>query len=164
MTIKRTLFTAAALLVAMSAFAAVDRDQPERVRAGAGRPVRELGLVRIPIEISVPNAILGGYVARITFDPAVLTFVSAAGGASPEFKADPAYTFTQKANETGVVRIAAAQTNQYGPTGKVSVAMVTFRELVAGGANSIKVTIESAASALPRDGHPTTLVLPVDTQ
>lgn len=163
MTIKRTLFTAAALIVAMSATAAQDRDQ-DRVRANTGRAVHERGVVRIPIEVNVPNAILGGYVARITFDPAVLTFVSAAGGATSEFKADPAYTYTQKANETGVLRVAAAQTSQVGPTGKVSVATLTFREIVAGGAGSVTVTIESAASALPRDRSTTSLALPVDTQ
>src|SRR2546430_12624898 len=110
---NRTFFIAA-LLIASTAFA-----EPG-VRAGAGRPIHELGLVRIPIEINVPHAVLGGYVARITFDPAALTFVSAAGGASAEFHAEPAYTFTQKANESGVIRIAAAQTSPYGPTGQVS--------------------------------------------
>ena len=69
---KRTIFIAA-LLIASTAFAAADRDNGDRVRAGAGRVVHELGLVRIPLEIDVPNAILGGYVARVTFDPAALT-------------------------------------------------------------------------------------------
>jgi hypothetical protein len=160
MTTKRTFIAAAALLIALPAIAAQreDREPRARVHAGAGRAERALGLVRIPVEIDVTSvhAVLGAYVAKVSFDPAALTFVGAAGGAAPEFHADPAATNAKKANEEGVVRIAAAQTSTYGPTGKVSVAVLTFREIVAGGTQSLKVVVESAATA---ESH----ALPVDT-
>ena len=165
MTTKRTLIFAAALLAAIPLLGGPreDRDDTARVHAGAGRAERALGLVRVPVEIDLTavHAVLGGYVARINFDPAALTFVGAAGGKTLEFHADPAFTNAAKANAEGVVRIAAAQTSERGPTGKVSVAMLTFREIVAGGAESLHITIESAAAA-PREGSSEPLALPVD--
>jgi hypothetical protein len=73
--------------------------------------------------------VLGGYEIPISFDPAQVQFVSAAACTSPQFAAAPTATAAGTANSSGVVTVAASQTNQTAPTGQICVARLTFQSV-----------------------------------
>lgn len=91
-------------------------------------------------------AILGGYVASIAYDATKVAFIKATAADDPAFKEAPFATDAKIANANGIVRIAAAQTNPNAPAGLVRVAHLQFRELVPGGAKSLRARVLSAAA------------------
>lgn len=115
-------------------------------------------LVVVPVTIDLQDvtvnerpAVLGGYVVKVEFDPKQVTYKGVTGGLDPYFANVPFATATAKANAEGVLKISAVQTNVVLPIGMINVARLRFTETVPGGSNSIKLTIESAASALEKD-------------
>jgi hypothetical protein len=167
MTGKTVLAATISLMIAALLPAAPREDREPRVVARTGEVSRDFGTVRVPVEIDLSSvrrdggdATLGAYVARVEFDREALVFVRAIGGSAPEFSADPTCTFPQKANSEGVTRIVASQINPYGPTGRVHVATLEFRELKHGAASFVRVVVESAAASLAPQGS-TDLALPV---
>ena len=77
------------------------------------------------ITVDVGTTPLGAYSVTVTYDPAVLTIASVAGGTTPEFSGSPTTnpgTFTN-----GTTNVAGFQTASLTrPTGVVSLARVTF--------------------------------------
>ncbi|MEO6326485.1 MAG: hypothetical protein ABIT01_21375 [Thermoanaerobaculia bacterium] len=132
----------------------------------------EGGVIRIPLTIDLSDvttdgrlAVLGAYIVAFDFDRTKVAFVGVARGEAPEFTLVPACTPVTKANELGLVKIVGDQGTENLPTGVISVAVVTFRELTPGGAATIKPRIEGLASSLRknREGHfPSDLTIPAD--
>ncbi len=123
-------------------------------------PERDLrrALIVIPVTIDLQDvtvnerpAVLAGYVVKVEFDPKQVTYRGLSGGLDPYFANDPFATAPEKANAEGVLKISAVQTNVALPIGMVNVARLRFSETVPGGSKSIRLSIESAASALERD-------------
>ena len=76
----------------------------------------------IKIDIAAPRA-LGAYSIMLRYDPTVVKIASAAGGTAGEFSAAPALNTTDR----GTTSISAFQSvSLTSPTGKVSVARITF--------------------------------------
>lgn len=96
-------------------------------------------------------ATLGAYVLKITFDPDRVTLLDVRGGTTEHFNGVPVSTFAEKANATGVLKIASYQASNAGPVGLISVANVRFQEKVAGGALSIHAAIDSVAAPVTSD-------------
>lgn len=151
---------AAAAVVATVATAAGQRTQSADGTARVATRVERSAdrQVRMPVDIDLTSVsargsvvALGGYVARLDFDATKVEYVSVAGGSSKAFSAEPIATNADRANDQGVVKLAAYNTADDSATGKLNVANVVFRELARGGAASIKVTIESASSTLVKD-------------
>ena len=88
-------------------------------------------------------AVLGGYQIAVSFDKARLQFVSASGGASSGYTGAPTYTSPATANTGGTVTVVASQTSSSGPTGNVSVAVLSFTAIGSGTA-----ALSAAASSL----------------
>src|SRR2546422_11562538 len=75
------------------------------------------------VTIDVGATPLGGYSIVVTYDPAVLTLASVAGGSTAEFSGRP----TTNTPKPGTANLAAYQSASLtSPTGVVSVAMITF--------------------------------------
>src|SRR6266403_2122547 len=75
------------------------------------------------VTIDVGTTPLGGYSIVVTYDPAVLTLASVAGGSTAEFSGRP----TTNTPAPGTTNLAAFQSASLtSPTGVVSVAMITF--------------------------------------
>src|SRR5438132_834177 len=75
------------------------------------------------VTIDVGTTPLGGYSIVVTYDPAVLTLPSVAGGSTAEFSGRP----TTNTPTPGTTNLAAFQSASLtSPTGVVSVAMITF--------------------------------------
>lgn len=115
-------------------------------------------MIVVPVTIDLQDvtvnerpAVLGAYVVRVNFDPKQVTYKGVSGGLDPYFANDPFATAPAKANAEGVLKISAVQTNVVLPTGMINVARLRFTETVPGGSDSIKLSIESAASALEKD-------------
>lgn len=117
------------------------------------------GAVSVPLTIDVSDvlfdgsrpAVLGAYVVAVEFDPEKVVFVDAARGKAPEFADAPAATPAAKANKNGFLKVVGDHGQADNPTGIVSVAVLHFRELVPGGADSIRPRFDSLASSLRRD-------------
>lgn len=116
------------------------------------------GRLIVPVTIDLQDvtvndrpAVLGGYVVKVEFDPKQVVYEGVSGGLDPYFASDPFATAPLKANEKGVLRISAVQTNVALPVGMINVARLRFVEIVPGGSSSIKMTFESVASALEKD-------------
>src|SRR2546427_811249 len=76
----------------------------------------------VRIDIAAPRA-LGAYSIMLTYDPTIVKIASAAGGTAREFSAAPALSTTDR----GTTNISAFQSvSLTSPTGKVSVARITF--------------------------------------
>jgi hypothetical protein len=116
------------------------------------------GVVAFPVTIDLSNvqldgraAVLGAYVVSIRFDKEKVEFVNAVGGTDSHFAEAPAFTPAEKANGLGLVKLVGDQADSVGPTGSIHVATATFREKVPGGASTVKVSVDSLASALQKD-------------
>ena len=125
-----------------------------------------------PAGAAVP-AVLGAYQVRITFDPTLLRFDSASGGASTGYASAPAYTDPGAANANGAVTLAAAQTSSTAPTGLVLVATLTFQALAPGAAvlQPAPLSLSTALQVGPPDvglapipGTGTPVTLPLDVE
>ena len=77
----------------------------------------------IEIAIDVGTTPLGAYSMAVTYDPAVLTVASIAGGSTAEFSGNPT-TNTPTPGTTNLSGFQSASLTS--PTGVVSVAMITF--------------------------------------
>ena len=124
----------------------------------------ERSLIVVPVTIDLQDvtlddrpAVLGAYVVKVEFDPKRVTYHGVSGGDDPYFATEPFATVVEKANIKGIVRISSVQTNALLPIGMVNVARLRFSENVAGGSDSIKLTLESVASALEKDADGTYL-------
>ena len=133
---------------------------PEGVARLVALPERDAaeGTVVVAVTIDLQDvtvderpAVLGAYVIKVEFDPAKVSYSGARGGLDPYFASDPFATNPAKANRDGVVRFSSVQTNGVLPIGMVNVARLTFVETASGGADSIRLTMESVASALEKD-------------
>jgi len=110
-----TLGIAVGGLPAESAAAQATLGCPATVQAGA-----QLG---IEVAINVGTTPLGAYSIVVTYDPAVLTVASVAGGSTAQFSGSP----TTNTPTPGTTNISAFQSGSLTmPTGVVSVAMITF--------------------------------------
>src|SRR5213083_2428779 len=110
-----TLGIAVGGLPAESAAAQATLGCPATVQAGA-----QLGS---EIAINVGTTPLGAYEIAVTYDPAVLTVASVAGGSTAQFSGSP----TTNTPTPGTTNISAFQSASLTmPTGVVSVAMITF--------------------------------------
>src|SRR5439155_1035566 len=75
------------------------------------------------VTIDVGTTPLGAYSIAVTYDPAVLTVASVAGGSTAQFSGSP----TTNTPTPGTTNISAFQSSSLTlPTGVVSVAMITF--------------------------------------
>src|SRR5438552_3063876 len=102
-------------LPAESAAAQATLGCPATVQAG-----QQLG---IEIAINVGTTPLGAYEIAVTYDPAVLTVASVAGGSTAQFSGNP----TTNTPTPGTTNLSAFQSASLtSPTGVVSVAMITF--------------------------------------
>src|SRR5436309_2054997 len=110
-----TLGIAVGGLPAESAAAQATLGCPATVQAGA-----QLG---IEIAINVGTTPLGAYEIAVTYDPAVLTVASVAGGSTAQFSGNPT-TNTPTPGTTNLSGFQSASLTS--PTGIVSVAMITF--------------------------------------
>src|SRR5438067_74844 len=110
-----TLGIAVGGLPAESAAAQATLGCPATVQAGA-QFVTE-------VAINVGTTPLGAYSIVVTYDPAVLTVASVAGGSTAQFSGSP----TTNTPTPGTTNISAFQSGSLTmPTGVVSVAMITF--------------------------------------
>src|SRR5437870_5093774 len=110
-----TLGIAVGGLPAESAAAQATLGCPATVQAG-----QQLG---IEIAINVGTTPLGAYSIAVTYDPAVLTVASIAGGSTAQFSGNPT-TNTPTPGTTNLSGFQSASLTS--PTGIVSVAMITF--------------------------------------
>ncbi|HVT03017.1 MAG TPA: hypothetical protein VHL58_06525 [Thermoanaerobaculia bacterium] len=162
--LRSAALIASLLLAAVAGQAAVQDKNAGEVASGASRIearaelVKATRIVRLPVSVDLTRvtifgkgATLGGYVARIEFDPSSVELVGVKGGSSKGFAAEPFATNTTKANHDGVLKLTAVNTEDLTASGMVSVANVEFREIEAGGRSSIQVSLESVASMLMRD-------------
>lgn len=106
-------------------------------------------------------AVLGGYIARVTFDPAAVTYLGTDGGSDPFFHAAPASTDAAKANHDGQLRVVGVQTNPDAPAGVIDVASLRFSETRAHGIDSVRIVLEQAAAS-PRPGQTSSARIPVE--
>jgi len=100
-------------------------------------------------------AVLGGYAIPVNFDRSRLEFLSSAACTSPQFSNPPTTTNVANANATGTVSVAASQTNQTAPTGRVCVARLTFRASSSGTASVTpggSISLSSAFQSCPTGG------------
>ena len=75
------------------------------------------------VTIDVGTTPLGAYEIAVTYDPAVLTVASVAGGSTAQFSGSP----TTNTPTPGTTNLSAFQSSSLtSPTGVVSVAMITF--------------------------------------
>jgi hypothetical protein len=177
-TLSLTALVLGAALVAPGLRAASPQ-KGEGTRAGKARLVAPVlpgkgGEIRIPVTIDITDvqidgrlAVLGAYVVAFPYDKTKVAFVGVARGESPEFEELPSATPVEKANAMGIVKVVSDQSQENAPTGAVSVAVLTFRELVPGGAATIKPRIDSIASSLRKDREGrfiTDLKIPVEPQ
>ena len=159
--------------------ASPEKGTPDGAKVGGARlsapALRgEKGELRVPMTVDLTDvqidgraAVLGAYVLSVSFDPKAVAFVGAARGEATEFVEPPSATPVEKANAMGVVRVVGDQSHENVPTGTVSVAVLTFRELTPGGAATLKPRIESLASSLRKDREGrflTDLKIPVEPQ
>jgi len=100
------------------------------------------------VTIDKQPAVLGTYVLRIQFDSRHVTYRGTGAAGDAYFFSTPLATDAGVANERGMVRIAAVQTNQSAPLGVVNVARAVFVEKQYGGIEAVRVSIESVTSAL----------------
>ena len=128
-----TLGIAVGGLPAESAAAQATLGCPATVQAGA-----QLG---IEIAINVGTTPLGAYSIVVTYDPAVLTVASVAGGSTAQFSGSP----TTNTPTPGTTNISAFQSASLTmPTGVVSVAMITFNvAATASAATAIGLTVKT---------------------
>ncbi len=128
-----TLGIAVGGLPAESAAAQATLGCPATVQAGA-----QLG---IEIAINVGTTPLGAYEIAVTYDPAVLTVASVAGGSTAQFSGSP----TTNTPTPGTTNISAFQSASLTmPTGVVSVAMITFNvAATASAATAIGLTVKT---------------------
>ena len=130
--------------------------------------------IRVPVVIDIGEvlvdgraAVLGAYVVDIVFDPAKVEFLDALPGTTKGYTDQPSATPHDVANRQGLVGIVADQEDESGPVGSISVATARFREIVPGGAATIRPRIGSLASALRRDTEGrfiTDLEIPVEPE
>ncbi len=141
----------------------------QRTRAVKAPTPADPSTVTVPVTVDLNGVVLqgqparlGGYVVEVTFDPATTMFVNATAGA--DFDVAPTFTNPDKANADGVVRLTAARPGEDGPSGLVSLAVLTFRPLQPGGSVDVGTRIESLASSLMRgpDGNLVAASIPVD--
>jgi hypothetical protein len=104
---------------------------------------------------SSSNAVLGGYVVPVKYDPHFLKFVGASACSSPQFRAAPTTTDASSANATGQVVITAVQTSSSAPTGASRVATLNFETVATGftkaapgGAMSLSSAFQSCSGVL----------------
>ena len=77
-------------------------------------------------------AVVGGYQVSVTFDRTRLRFDSAAGGTSSGYTGAPTHTTPATANANGSVTLVASQTSSSAPTGKATVAVLSFTSIASG--------------------------------
>lgn len=172
---KNAALVASMLLAAVAAQAGM-KDKGVGEAAGTSRAEARAeinstsGIVRLPISvdltgvtISGKGAALGGYVARIDFDPAQVEFVGVKGGSSKAFATAPYATNATQANHEGLLKLTAVNTADRTASGMVSVANAEFREIQTGGRSSIHVSLESVASMLIRDASGETRLYTIKT-
>lgn len=163
----RTVLVAAAagcLLTASLAMAGRNDKAPDsQAPIGHARVLRviERGAdnnITVPVTIDLrrvtldgQSAVLGAYVLRVDFDATQVEYLSAIGGRDSHYAAAPVATAAARANSEGLVKLTASQTDNTAPSGLIHVASLRFAEKVAGGADSIRVRLESVASALSKD-------------
>src|SRR5438093_3359544 len=128
-----TLGIAVGGLPAESAAAQATLGCPATVQAGA-QFVTE-------VTIDVGTTPLGAYEIAVTYDPAVLTVASVAGGSTAQFSGSP----TTNTPTPGTTNISAFQSASLTmPTGVVSVAMITFNvAATASAATAIGLTVKT---------------------
>jgi len=97
-------------------------------------------------------AVLGAYQISITFDPAQLRLDTVTGGLTQQFAFEPTSTNPVKANAEGKTTIVGSQTDGSAPTGKVSVARLTF-SAIGSGTTALGVTPVSLSSAFQIPGY-----------
>ena len=94
------------------------------------------------ISVNVGSTPLGAYSVTVTYDPAVLTIASVAGGSSPEFSGSP--TTNSGSFTSGSTNISAFQTTSLtGPTGIVSIARPTFNAVGPAASTTVGLTVRS---------------------
>lgn len=124
------------------------------VTQAAGGP-REPAMLPVTIDlssVSVDNqpVVLGAYVAQIRFDPKKVQIVSVERGTDGDFSRTPPITTSrEKANEEGLLSITGVQTGMSAAS-ILNVANVRAIEIVPGGASTISIRLDSAATALHR--------------
>src|SRR5205809_4499706 len=142
-----TLGMALGGLPAESAAAQATLGCPATVQAG-----QQLG---IEIAINVGTTPLGAYEIAVTYDPAVLTVASVAGGSTAQFSGNP----TTNTPTPGTTNLSAFQSASLtSPTGVVSVAMITFNvAATASATTAIGLTVQplfdtNSTAILPATG------------
>lgn len=162
---RKTIVAACAtLMVCSAAFAEKSDRQPGdravsgEARVAASKLRHEKDAVTVPVTLDLTgvkidgrDAILGGYVARVTFDPAQVRFVAARGGEAKAFARDPYATNADQANRDGVVKLAGVNVEFNDAVGTLNVAQLQFVEKQPGGSASIRVAFDSVASALVKE-------------
>lgn len=141
------------MAVAVLALCAVTAEAGSRARA-----IRSEGPV-VPVTIDTTDVVdgsgqpvsAGGYVALVRFDPALVRILRVDGGTDAPFQTQPIVTHLEKANAAGELRLVGVQTDMPVTPALMNVARVYIEELVADGAGSMVVTIESLASTVARD-------------
>src|SRR6266404_6339932 len=78
------------------------------------------------VTIDVGSSPLGSYGVTLSYDGTLLTVVSVAGGSTAEFSTTPTNNKNVCSGSSCQTLISGLQTSLAGPTGVVSVAMVTF--------------------------------------
>ena len=166
---KRKLIVIATvtLLFCLATTAAAEPGRAARLVQGPSFE-RDSFSVRVPITVDLTGVTvqgraveLGAYVVRIDFDPARVQFVEARPGT--DFGRDVVTTQIDRANAVGWVKLTSVQAGERGPSGVVNLTNASFRELVEGGASSIRVSVESLASTLIQDGgRSVTLSIPIE--
>jgi len=154
---KLLVIASATLLLTGLAVVAEAQGHARGARLAGSTPVAEAGsAVSVPVSVDLTGVMvagrpaeLGGYLARIEFDPAVVRFVDAAPGAG--FDSAVVTTEAEKANTRGVVKMTSVRPGFEGPAGVIHVATARFEILAPGGADTIRVTIDSLSSVLIRD-------------
>lgn len=96
-------------------------------------------------------AVLGGYQIGIAFDKTRLQFDSVAGGSSTGYTTAPTVTNPNVANASGALTIVASQTSATGPTGVVSVAVLSFTAI---GSGTAALTVNPSLVSAFQPGPP----------
>ena len=144
-----TLALALVLLMPSEAFA-------RRRAVGGGermKPIIVAGAIHVAIAVDLRDvivdgspAVLGAYVASVTFDRTKIAYVETIAGTDPLFAEAFHATNAQKANADGIVKVAGVQTSRQAPSGMVHPATVIFRQIAAGGISTIRARVESIAT------------------
>ena len=158
---KQLLVAAGILAAAMSALAVQQQNEVSGQATSDLRVERESrrsNTLTAPINVNLKlvgingqPAILGAYVARVEFNPSEVEVRLVKGGASKAFSGDPIFTELSKANKDGLLKLTAWNTSDDSASGDVSVAKVIFRELRDGGAETIRISIDSVSSTVVKD-------------